>query len=129
MNEPNDGYTSMFVTNVFYGNKFGLKNEVISQPITNIVGTYLKWSETTGKLFLWRPAVYMFFIILFTFIAFLRNDRKAWLLPIAVLLNAGTVFIALPAQDFRYLYSNSLVFFIAFLFAFISYRKTPNYTE
>jgi Family of unknown function (DUF6020) len=124
MNEPNDGYTSMFVTNVFYGNKFGLKNEVISQPITNMVGTYLKWSETTGKPFLWRPAVYMFSILLFTFIAFLRNDRKAWLLPIAVLLNAGTVFIALPAQDFRYLYSNSLVFFIAFLFAFISYRKT-----
>jgi hypothetical protein len=129
MNEPTDGYTSMFVTNVFYGNKFGLKNEVISQPITNIVGTYLKWSETTGKPFLWRPAVYMFFIILFTFISFLRNDRKAWLLPIAVLLNAGTVFIALPAQDFRYLYSNSLVFFIAFLFAFISYRETPGQTE
>ncbi|QSB49444.1 DUF6020 family protein [Parageobacillus toebii] len=129
MNEPNDGYTSMFVTNVFYGNKFGLKNEVISQPITNMVGTYLKWSETTGKPFLWRPAVYMFSILLFTFIAFLRNDRKAWLLPIAVLLNAGTVFIALPAQDFRYLYSNSLVFFIAFLFAFISYRKTPNGIE
>lgn len=126
MNEPKDGYTSMFVTNVFYGNKFGLKNEVIFQPITKTVGTYLKWSETAGKPFIWRPAVYMFFIILFTFIAFLRNDRKALLLPIAVLLNIGTVFIALPAQDFRYLYSNSLVFFIAFLFALVSYRNDGN---
>lgn len=126
MNEPKDGYTSMFVTNVFYGNKFGLKNEIISQPITKMVGAYLKLSETVGKPFLWRPAVYMFFVLLFTFIAFLRNDRKAWLFPIAVLLNAGTVFIALPAQDFRYLYSSSLVFFIAFLFAFISYRNDVN---
>ncbi|MBB3907746.1 DUF6020 family protein [Anoxybacteroides rupiense] len=123
MNQPNDGYTSTFVTNVFYGNKFGLKNEIIFSPLTLAVKKYLSISDTTFKPLIWRPAIYTFFILLFTFVAFLRNNWKAWLVPLIVLLNTGTVLAALPAQDFRYLYSNSLVFFIAFLFAFVSYKK------
>ncbi|QPA30739.1 DUF6020 family protein [Thermaerobacillus caldiproteolyticus] len=123
MNQPADGYTSTFVTNIFYGNKFGLKNQIIFDPLTIAVKKYLTISDTTLKPLIWRPATYTFLILLFTFVAFLRNDWKAWLVPLIVLLNTGTVLIALPAQDFRYLYSNSLVFFIAFLFAFISYKK------
>ncbi len=123
MNQPADGYTSTFVTNVFYGNKFGLKNKIIFEPLTLVVKKYLIISDTYLKPLIWRPANYTFLMILFTFVAFLRNDWKAWLVPLPVLLNTGTVLIALPAQDFRYLYSNTLVFFIAFLFAFISYKK------
>jgi hypothetical protein len=123
MNQPEDGYTATFVTNVSYGNEYGITNKVIVEPITLFVKKYLTISDTILKPFIWRPANYTFLIILFTFVAFLRNDWKAWLVPFTVFLNTGTVLMALPAQDFRYLYSNTLVFYLAFLFAFIYYKK------
>jgi hypothetical protein len=123
MNQPEDGYTATFVTNVSYGNEYGITNKIIFEPLTLLVKKYLTISDTILKPFIWRPANYTFLIILFTFVAFLRNDWKAWLVPLTVLFNTGTVLMALPAQDFRYLYSNTLVFYIAFLFTFIYYKK------
>lgn len=123
INPPNNNYYSLTYMTFIFHNPFGITSTVISQPLTFAINKYLSVSNDTFKLIIWRPATYTFFMILFAFIAFLRNDWKAWLVPLAVLLNTAVVFIALPAQDFRYLYANSIVCFITFLFAFISYRK------
>ncbi|MBB3907743.1 DUF6020 family protein [Anoxybacteroides rupiense] len=127
MNEPQDGHTYTFVTNVWPHNRDGLKSQVIVKPLTEFITQYLKTSDTDLKPFIWRPANYMFLIVLFTFITALRNDWKAWLVPFALFLNIGSIFIALPAQDFRYLYANTLVFYLSVLFMFIRYKdKEPS---
>nr|WP_306465173.1 DUF6020 family protein [Anoxybacillus caldiproteolyticus] len=123
INPPTTNYHTLTYMTIIFHNPFGIKSRIIFDPLTIAVKKYLTISDTTLKPLIWRPATYTLLILLFTFVAFLRNDWKAWLVPLTVLLNTGTVLIALPAQDFRYLYSNSLVFFIAFLFAFISYKK------
>jgi hypothetical protein len=123
MNQPEDGYTATFVTSVSHGDEYGITNKIIFEPLTLLVKKYLTICDTMLKPLIWRPANYTFLIILFTFVAFLRNDWKSWLLPLTVLFNTGTVLIALPAQDFRYLYSNTLLLYIVFLFTFIDYRS------
>lgn len=122
MNEPLDGYTSKYVTNIYLNNEFGLKNRVIEPSITSLARTYLKATDKVEEL-LWRPAVYTSLAILFIYIAYLRNNWRAWLLIFPIALNTGSVFIAIPAQDFRYLYSNSLFMYAAFFFSFMTYQK------
>jgi len=126
MNEPEDGHTYTFVTNILPKNKYNLANKVIFKPLTRAIEQYLTISNTYLKSIIWRPANYMFLIVLFTFVTVLRNNWKAWLVPFTLFLNIGVVFIALPAQDFRYLYSNTLVFYISILFMFIRYKETKN---
>lgn len=122
MNEPLDGYTSKYVTNIYLNNEFGLKNRVIEPSITSLARTYLKTTDKVEEL-IWRPAVYTSLAILFIYIAYLRNNWRAWLLIFPIALNTGSVFIAIPAQDFRYLYSNSLFMYAALFFSFMTYQK------
>ncbi len=128
MNEPEDGYTSKYVTNIYLNNEFGLKNHVLEPAITNLARTYLNKAEKQDE-FIWRPAVYTTLALLFIFIAYLRNDWRAWLLIFPIALNTGSVFVAIPAQDFRYLYSNSLFMYLAFFISFMTYQKARHSNE
>ena len=128
MNEPADGYTSKYVTNIFLNNEFGLKNRVLEPQITTMARTYLKTAEKMDEL-VWRPAVYTTIALLFIYIAYLRNDWRAWLLIFPIALNTGSVFLAIPAQDFRYLYSNSLFMYMAIFISFMTYKKTSQKDE
>jgi hypothetical protein len=128
MNEPEDGYTSKYVTNIYLNNEFGLKNHVLEPAITNLARTYLYKAEKLEEL-IWRPAVYTTLALLFIFIAYLRNDWRAWLLIFPIALNTGSVFVAIPAQDFRYLFSNSLFLYLAFFISFMTYQKSRKSNE
>lgn len=125
INEPDDGYTDTFVTNVYYGNKFGLKNVVISKKVTDIANTILVNSRKIEEI-LWRPAVYTYGIILLAFVTYLKNDYRSWLIVFPVLLNTLIVMAALPAQDFRYLYGNTLVLYLAFIACFMHLKERRN---
>jgi len=128
MNEPKDGYTSKYVTNIYLNNEFDLKNHILQPTITNLARTYLYKAEELKEI-IWRPAVYTTLALLFIYIAYLRNDWRAWLLIFPIALNTGSVFVAIPAQDFRYLFSNSLFMYLAFFISFMTYQKSRQYNE
>ena len=64
---------------------------------------------STEFLPLYRPATYLFGMVLLLFIAILKGQWKISLIALPVLLNIASVAVALPAQDVRYLYANFLV--------------------
>ncbi|WP_191560040.1 DUF6020 family protein [Metabacillus idriensis] len=117
------GYTDTFVTNVYYGNKQGLENTIINEKITLAANKYLTVTKEMFGSIIWRPANYAFMILLLTFIGYLRNDFRIWFVSLPLLLNTAAVMAALPAQDFRYLYSNTLVVYIAIFLAFTTYSN------
>jgi len=122
INEPDDGYTDTFVTNVYYGNKFGIENKVINGKITWVANYILNISKDLSDV-LWRPANYTYSILLLAFITYLKSDFRTFLIILPLVLNTGAVMLALPAQDFRYLFANTLVFYLSFITCFISFPK------
>lgn len=59
------------------------------------------------------PALYMYLSIIIMIILFLITKLKdIWLVYLPNILNIGTIFISVPAQQNRYLYPNLLVFYL-----------------
>ncbi|WP_144036098.1 DUF6020 family protein [Sporosarcina koreensis] len=108
INQPEDGYTSKYVTHIYRNNEYGLVNPVLNEERRLHAYNYLKDADESIP-FLWRPAFYTALALLFTYIAYLRNNWRAWLLLLPVALNTGAVFVGIPAQDFRYLLANSMI--------------------
>ncbi|MDG5471548.1 DUF6020 family protein [Jeotgalibacillus sp. ET6] len=124
---PAPGYTAAYVTNVYDGNRFGLENKIISTRGQYYAKSYLnKTREYLGHI-IWRPAVYLYLIILFTFVAYLRNNYSVLLIALPVLLNTAAVMATMPAQDFRYLFSCSLIMYLALFSSFMKFNKEPKY--
>ena len=125
INPPEEpGYTDTYVTNVYYGNEQGIVNPVFFPKFTFYMSKYLMLSKEILSSIIWRPATYLFGIILFSFVALLRNDFKSLFVPLPVLLNVAAVMAAMPAQDFRYLYSNTIVIYLLLIFMFLNYKKS-----
>lgn len=112
---------NIYVTNIYYGNKFGLLDKIISTRLTHYANAYLR-VDTEAEEYLWRPAVYLFLITLFIYIAYLRNDWRVWLILLPIALNTAAVMATIPAQDFRYLFNTSLFFYAAFLISLLDFR-------
>lgn len=125
INEPEEpGYTDTYVTNIYYGNDQGLVNTVKSPTITKVIGKYLTTTKELLSPILYRPATHLFVIALFTFVACLRNNYKALFVSVPIWLNTAAVWVAMPAQDFRYLFINTLFVYLAFIFMFLKYKRS-----
>ena len=123
MNEPEDGYTSKYTTHISRNNEYGLVNPVWNEDRKMNAFNYLKNADESIP-FLWRPAFYTALALLFTYIAYLRNNWRAWLLLLPVALNTGAVFVGIPAQDFRYLLANSMIMLPLLLISFVQFEST-----
>lgn len=121
INEPEDGYTSKYTTHISRNNEFGLVNPVLNEERRMNAYNYLKDADESIP-FLWRPAFYTALALLFTYIAYLRNGWRAWLLLLPVALNTGAVFVGIPAQDFRYLLANSMIMLPLILISFVKFE-------
>lgn len=109
MHEPEPpGYTSNFVTYIYKNNDYGLVNKTIAPDLKTEMKEYLDNSETYFLTTIWRPASYLLAILFLTYTAFIKYGRRGtvWLIALPVLLSVGSVAATLPAQDFRYLFSN-----------------------
>ncbi|KGX91469.1 DUF6020 family protein [Pontibacillus marinus] len=109
MHEPEEpGYTSKYVTNIYLNNEFGLENKVIDEKLTKDMREYLEDSQENFLTTIWRPASYLLTILFLTFAAVMKHGKSGsiWLIALPVLLNVGSVAASLPAQEFRYLFSN-----------------------
>nr|WP_242529590.1 DUF6020 family protein [Priestia flexa] len=114
-----DGYTDTYVTNVYYGNKFGLENTVVSPLITNTAKAYLEFFKSPSLFFLWKPAFYHCVILLFSLFFIARKGITSSIVLFPWLLNTLSVLAALPAQDFRYLLASVFVSFFFVGLAFV----------
>lgn len=121
INQPEEGYTSKYTTHIYRNNELGLVNVTISQKLQTAAFNYLKAADESIP-FLWRPAFYTALALLFTYIAYLRNGWRAWLLLLPVALNTGAVFVGIPAQDFRYLLANSMIVLPFILISFVKFE-------
>ena len=83
--------------------------------VKSFLSRVLEVTSGGSLLAIYRPAIYLFSIVLLLFIATLQGRFKLSLIALPVLLNAASVAVALPAQDVRYLYANFLVLPIIFL--------------
>ncbi len=128
INEPEDGYTSKYVTHIYRKNQYGLVNPVLNEERRLNAYNYLQDADESIP-FLWRPAFYTVLALLFTYIAYLRNNWRAWLLLLPVALNTGAVFVGIPAQDFRYLLANSMIMLPLLLISFVRFEPIQKPTE
>ncbi len=69
------------------------------------------------------PALYLYLIVLFLFITTLKGNWRYLLAAVPMLLNLGSMFAAIPAQDIRYFYPNYLLAVPFFFLATLSWRK------
>jgi hypothetical protein len=123
MNQPENGYTDTYVTNIYYGNEQGLIDKILIPSITNGVSSYLEHTKDWFGFIIWRPAVYFSLMLIFSVVAISRNGWKYGFVFLPILLNILSVMAALPAQDFRYLYSNTLVVFLLFMMMFVKHHR------
>ena len=105
-------------------NNLNLESIVLSPVISNkIHRLYEKTTDYSLRWIFWRPAIFMYLAIFFTFMAIKRNNSSAIIVIIPMLLNIFTYLLAIPAPDFRYLYSNLLITPFIILFSFINFSK------
>lgn len=110
INEPKDekGYT-FTVNRQVVKNTWGINNKILNNTITYIGNKILDISEAKNNIwFFWRPALPFFLILIFGFGALLKNGCSVLILVAPVVLNTLSILVAIPAQDFRYVYSNCL---------------------
>ncbi|UOQ50278.1 DUF6020 family protein [Gracilibacillus caseinilyticus] len=123
MNEPSDGYTNLNPGGIYHANTFNIEQEPVSNWLHDKMERMLNITEIHFKTLIWRPATYMFFLLLMGYIAARKTSWRAWLVTVPVILNIGTVTAGIPAQDFRYLLANSFAIAFLFLCALLTDRK------
>jgi Family of unknown function (DUF6020) len=108
-------------------NELGLKNIIVNNKISHSIKSLFKvTTETKLAWILWKPAIYMYFSILFIIITALKYGKSATIILAPMLLNIFTYLLAIPAPDFRYLYSNLLIFPFIFLTTLTKKPRTKN---
>ncbi|MEQ6376449.1 DUF6020 family protein [Bacillaceae bacterium S4-13-56] len=117
--EPEDGYTNTYPGGIFRANTYGIKQTPVSDGLHEFLTGYLEGSFENYKEWFWRPATYTFFILFFSFIAVRKIGFRSLLVSGPVLLNTAIVAAAIPAQDYRYLFANTLIAFMIFLMALV----------
>ncbi|WP_102264280.1 DUF6020 family protein [Mesobacillus jeotgali] len=125
INEPEGlGQQSTYVTYI-HENKYGIERITVSENIRNMMTDYLEVSKTEGivKMVIWRPALHMFIALFFGYIAYLRFGVKSLLVLLPFMLNIMSIFVAVPAQSYRYLYGTTLVMVIIILYSFLSEKE------
>ena len=101
-------------------NSLGLKQKVIFKPITLIANVILNITRQPFIICLfWKPALFMFILIFTAYISYIKGFKLMIVAAAPVFLNIATLLLAVPAQDFRYLYSSALVVIPLVLFSLI----------
>jgi Family of unknown function (DUF6020) len=127
INKPVDGYTNPYTIDVD-PNEMGLETKPVSQILYDGAEYLLETSRYHTEELFWRPAVFSILIIFFSLIASRKLGAVAWLPILPVLFNTATIFVGLPAQDYRYLVSNAMVSIFFLLFASLFKKgKEPAY--
>lgn len=124
LSEPDDGSTlfaerGISKTGIEMLDKLNLKTNSIFPELLDDYNRYLDRSqEKEVAWFLWRPALYIFVTLLSMAVLIARRNYRSLIIFVPVMLNVCALFIAIPAQQIRYLYSSILFGFIAIALLF-----------
>ena len=123
-----DSYTSRCVLGIEpkrMADATGLANIVFFPQFTHGIKNMLH-KNFFGPFFskIWRPALYLMIILLFIVADFARRRSTVLLSSLPVLLNTFSIAVALPAQDFRYLYATLLVLPVLLLVVLVSVHRS-----
>ncbi|MFC0525286.1 DUF6020 family protein [Pontibacillus salicampi] len=114
-----------FRTTIQQPNDHGLQTEPKLNGLNGFLTKVAAFTEHHMWPVVWRPAVYAAILLLSLFIAIRKNGWKAGLVGLPVLLNIGTILAGIPAQHFRYLYANVLIFLFLILLALWKQENKP----
>lgn len=118
INQFDDGVVTLYATSIYpkeTGEQMGISSNIISKGITSNITRLLDQTSIKPNLVIWRPAIYTLLIILLAFTLILRGQWRKALIVLPILLNTAMLLVAIPAQDFRYLYANLLIVGVVFL--------------
>lgn len=104
-----DSFTFTVVPGI-YENKLGLKEDIKSVRLRALGDRILNY--TTGKeplIYFWRPALWLYAALICIGIIAVRTNWRSLILAGPILSNATAFMIAIPSQDYRYLYANVLI--------------------
>ncbi|CAH1193337.1 hypothetical protein PAECIP111893_00437 [Paenibacillus plantiphilus] len=121
--QPTDGYT--YTTNIgIIDNPYNLVQFNALPVLKEAINKIIRFTEKPSNNWLfWRPAMFLFAVLLFGFIFIRRNDRRALLIVAPVLFEAAGLMISTPAQDARYFYSVTLIAPFIIAISFYSIKK------
>lgn len=95
----------------------------------DVIGEAMLFIQNSKLYFFLMPSLYLI-IIVFSILVIFRKGNSIMILPfVPYLLNLGTMFIGIPAQDVRYVFSNYFVAFLALAVAFNTNKSDKNELE
>ena len=101
----------------------GLSNLVIFPKLTKLLTYIVKQTFTVKFGIIWRPALYFMLILLFMLAERVRGHTLLVWSSLPILLNTLSIAVALPAQDFRYLYATLLTLPVLFFITLVSVHR------
>ncbi|KIL49886.1 DUF6020 family protein [Jeotgalibacillus soli] len=119
MSTPRYAFQRTYNNTITQPNKYDLEIQSINQTYADKLSAYLDKSRFFPFKIVWRPAFYAFIILLSAILLFRKHRLAAAIIVLPFLLNLASVWVALPAQDFRYLFANVLIAFILPLLALV----------
>ncbi|MCM0647695.1 DUF6020 family protein [Clostridium swellfunianum] len=104
-----DSYTYT-VTREINKNQFGLQTKPINSKLNNLANKIYEFTYGSKYFILfWRPALWLYLSIISALISAVILGRKTWVILMPLAGNILSLLVAIPAQDYRYLYSNVLI--------------------
>lgn len=97
----------------FYYSEYG--TQYANTGLASIIERYNSFFLNGMARVLVLPALYLYLTLLLLFVIVLKGQWKLALAALPAVLNLGTIFAAIPAQDPRYLFSNYLIIVPFFL--------------
>ncbi|WP_150270371.1 DUF6020 family protein [Paenibacillus tepidiphilus] len=123
LNTPADGYLYT-VHRGIDENNFGITQQNYLPSLRNEIIDVVQLTEKSNISWMfWRPALFLYCVIIFGCLLIRRNDLKAVIICSPVLFEAAGLMISTPAQDSRYFYSVTLVAPIIIILAFVKFKR------
>ncbi len=109
ISRPSGSYITTSAKSII-ANPLGLRTSPILPGFYRTLSEAVRTSESRlFDWFFWRPAIYLYAIVFFGFILYLKHGYKALLLPLPVLANAAGLLAVTTSPSTRYFYSAMLV--------------------
>lgn len=104
-----DSFTFTVVPGI-YENKLGLKEDIKSAGLRAQGDRILNYTnEKKPLVYFWRPALWLYTALICTLLFALRTNWRSLIAAGPILSNTLAFMIAIPSQDYRYLYANVLI--------------------
>lgn len=119
--EPIESYTLTTEYRVA-DNEYGLVTTPIVNKINTILTQLVQFTHSNETLYtiLWRPALPLLFIIICSAFLYIIKGKQILFMMLPLMGNIVSLMLAIPAQCYRYLYSNYFILLIILLMLFVN---------